>query len=144
MFSKVGESEMCPCKADIMTAEHLLQHYWLHDTLRRDMWPEPIPLRDRLYGNMEELRRSAAFMRVTGIPSRDTMKKTKSGIKWYMPISMAGMNKFSWKVCMKCLTIKFLPHKMVGQTQLITQIHMLLTWIKNKSNSCLWISGLHH
>ena len=33
-----------------MTAEHLLQHCQLHDAVRRDMWPEPIPLRDKLYG----------------------------------------------------------------------------------------------
>ena len=36
MYSKfkVGDSEMCPCKADIMTAKHLLQHCQLHDALR--------------------------------------------------------------------------------------------------------------
>ena len=62
---KVGESEMCPCNADIMTAEHLLQHCRLHDAMRRDMWPEPTPLRDKLYGNLEELRRTAAFVRTT-------------------------------------------------------------------------------
>ena len=69
MYSKlkVGESEMCPCNADIMTAEHLLQHCQLHDALRRDMLPEPIPLRDKLYGNLEELRRTATFVRATGI-----------------------------------------------------------------------------
>ena len=63
----VGESEMCRCNADIMTAEHLLQHCQLHDALRRDVWPEPIPLTDKLYGNLEELRRTAAFVRATGI-----------------------------------------------------------------------------
>ena len=31
------------------------------------MWPEPIPLRDRLFGSLEELRRTAAFVRATGI-----------------------------------------------------------------------------
>ena len=38
MYSKfkVGESEMCPCNADNMTAEHLLQHCQLHDALKRD------------------------------------------------------------------------------------------------------------
>ena len=60
---KVGESEMCPCNANIMTAEHLLQHCQLHDALRRDTWPEPTLLRDKLYGNLEELRRTAAFVR---------------------------------------------------------------------------------
>ena len=34
---KAGESEMRPCNADIMTAEHLLQHCQLHDAMRRDM-----------------------------------------------------------------------------------------------------------
>ena len=69
MYSKfkVGESEMCPCNADIMTEEHLLQHCQLHDALRRDMWPEPKPLRDKLYGNLEELKRTATFVRATGI-----------------------------------------------------------------------------
>ena len=66
---KVGESEMCPCNADIMTAEHLLQHCRLHDAMRWDTWPEPMPLRDKLYGNLEELRRTAAFVRTTGTPS---------------------------------------------------------------------------
>ena len=64
---KVGESEMCPCNAGIMTAEHLLQHCRLHDAMRRDMWPEPTLLRAKLYGNLEELRRTAAFVRTTGI-----------------------------------------------------------------------------
>ena len=64
---KVGESEMCPCNADIMTAEHLLQHCQLYDALRRDLWPEPIPLWDKLYSYLEELRRTAAFVRATGI-----------------------------------------------------------------------------
>ena len=69
MYSKfkVGESEMCPCNTDIMTAERLLQHCQLHDALRQDMWPEAIPLRDKFYGNLEELRRTAAFVRATGI-----------------------------------------------------------------------------
>ena len=60
---KVGESEMCPYNVDIMTAEHLLQHCQLHDALRRDIWPEPIPLKDKL----GELRRTVTFVRATGI-----------------------------------------------------------------------------
>ena len=64
---KVGESEMYPCNTDIMTAEHLLQHCWLHDAMRRDTWLAPRLLRDKLYGNLGELRRTAAFMRATGI-----------------------------------------------------------------------------
>ena len=64
---KVGESKMSSCKADIITAEHLLQHCQLHDALRWDMWPEPTLLRNKLYGNLEKLRRTAAFVRATDI-----------------------------------------------------------------------------
>ena len=35
--------------------------------LRPNMWPELIPLRDKLYGNLEELRRTAAFVRAISI-----------------------------------------------------------------------------
>ena len=64
---KAGESEMRTCNADVMTVEHLLQHCQLHDALRRDMWPEPILLRDKLYGSLEELKRTAAFVKAIGI-----------------------------------------------------------------------------
>ena len=69
MYSKfkTGESEMCPCNPDFMTAEHLLQHCQQHDALTRDMWPEPVPLRVKLCGNLEELRRTATFVRATAI-----------------------------------------------------------------------------
>ena len=64
---KVGESEMCPYNADITTVEHLLRHCRLHDALRRDMWHEPTLLRDKLDGNLEELKRATAFVRKTGV-----------------------------------------------------------------------------
>ena len=35
--------------------------------MRRDTWPDPALLRVKLYGNLEELRRTAAFVRATGI-----------------------------------------------------------------------------
>ena len=31
------------------------------------MWPEPKPLGDKLFGGLEELKRTAAFVRATGI-----------------------------------------------------------------------------
>ena len=51
MFRKfgIGESEMCPCKSDIMDAEHLLQHCCLHDDIRRATWPDPTPRRDKFF-----------------------------------------------------------------------------------------------
>ena len=89
---KVGESEMCPCNADIMTAEHLLQHCPLHDAMRLDTWPEPTLLRDKLYCNLEELRRTAAFVRATGISIwRTTKKKVNQSLPWpYHATCLAG------------------------------------------------------
>ena len=68
---------MCPCNADIMTAEHILQHCQLIDALRWDMWPEPITLRVKFYDNLEELRRTASFVRATGISVWRTTTPTK-------------------------------------------------------------------
>ena len=31
------------------------------------MWPEPTLLKGKLYGNLEELRRTAALVRTTGV-----------------------------------------------------------------------------
>ena len=64
---KVGEFKICPCNTDIMTAEHLLKLCQLHGALRWDMWPEQKPLRVKFYGSLQELRRTAIFVRATGI-----------------------------------------------------------------------------
>ena len=64
---EVGESEMCASNAVIKTAEHPLQRCQLHDDLGRVVWPEPKPLRDKLYGDLKELKRIAAFVRAAGI-----------------------------------------------------------------------------
>ena len=88
MYSKfkIGESGMCPCNTDIMTAEHPLHHCQLHDALRRDMWPELTPLRDKLgfFFSQEELRRTAAFMRAIGISVLCMMKKKVKSTKHSM------------------------------------------------------------
>ena len=72
----VGECEMCPYNADIMTTEHLLQHCQLHDALRRDMWPEPTSLRDDFCGDLGGLRRTAALDRAIGISVQLRTKKS--------------------------------------------------------------------
>ena len=65
---KIGQSEMCPCGTAPMTTEHLLQECPLQDGPRRATWPQPAPLRDKLYGDLEALRRTATFVRATGVP----------------------------------------------------------------------------
>ena len=41
------------------------------------MWPEPKPLTDKLYGDLEELKRTATFVRATVISGLRTKKKKK-------------------------------------------------------------------
>nr|KAG5705274.1 hypothetical protein BaRGS_010725 [Batillaria attramentaria] len=69
MYSKftIGESEKCTRNADIINAKHVLQHCQLHEAPRQVTWPEPVPLRVKLYGNLEDLQRTATFVRATGI-----------------------------------------------------------------------------
>ena len=62
---KIGPSEMCPCDTDPVTTEHLIQHCPLHNGLRGDTWPENRPLREKLYGGLAELKRTAAFVRAS-------------------------------------------------------------------------------
>jgi hypothetical protein len=49
------------------TSEHLLQHCLTNDALRKTTWPDQTDLRTKLFGNLEELRRTAAFVRATGL-----------------------------------------------------------------------------
>ena len=50
-----------------MTTEHLLQHCPLHDGLRCDTWSENRPLRERLYGDLAEMKRTVAFVTATEV-----------------------------------------------------------------------------
>ena len=50
-----------------MTTEHLLQHCPLHDGLRVVTWPEITPLREKLYSDRTELKRTAAFVKAAGV-----------------------------------------------------------------------------
>ena len=64
---KIGQSEMVPMILPKMTTEHFLQHCPLHVGLRGDTWPENRPLRERLYGDLAELKRTAAFVTASGV-----------------------------------------------------------------------------
>ena len=66
-----------PCNTDFVTAEHLLQHYQLHEALRRNV-ARLNTTEGQVYGNLEELWRMAAFMKVIGISGWCTTKKKKT------------------------------------------------------------------
>ena len=65
---KICSSDQCPCETGTQTTEHLLQHCPLHEALRRRTWSDhTMPAEKKLYGNLEELRRTAAFIAATGV-----------------------------------------------------------------------------
>ena len=64
---KIGESDLCPCDTAPMTTAHLLQDCPLHDALRQATWPTVTTLTEKLYGDLASLRRTAAFVRETGV-----------------------------------------------------------------------------
>ena len=64
---KIGETDRCPCKRGPMDTEHLLQSCPTHEELRKEIWPNAKQLREKLYGNLEDLRRTADFVRRAGV-----------------------------------------------------------------------------
>ena len=64
---KIGLSEMCPCDTAPLTTEDFLQHCPLHDGLTNAAWPENRALREKLFGDLAELKRTAAFVTATGV-----------------------------------------------------------------------------
>ena len=59
---KVGQTEMCPCSTAPQNTEHLLQECPRQAALRREVWPRPLPLKEKLYGNLGALQRTALFV----------------------------------------------------------------------------------
>ena len=64
---RIGETALCPCNTAYQTTEHLLQDCTLHTDLRSKCWRESIPLATKLYGGLEDLQRTAAFVEKTGV-----------------------------------------------------------------------------
>ena len=51
-----------------MTAVHLLQDYCpIHADLRQETWPETTQLKEKLYGNLAALQRTAAFVKAVEV-----------------------------------------------------------------------------
>ena len=64
---KIATTDMCPCNTEPMNTEHLLQRCPSHATLRNQIWPHPTELRRQLYGTLEDLQRTANFVRRAGV-----------------------------------------------------------------------------
>ena len=70
MYTKFhcGDAPVCPCGTADMTVEHLLQHCPTHQNLRAETWPAQTPMKKKIFGPVEDLRRTAAYIRATGVP----------------------------------------------------------------------------
>ena len=70
MFTKfrLGTTSVCPCSTADMTVEHLLQHCPTHQNLRTETWPTQTPMQKKIFGPLEDLRRTAAYIKATGVP----------------------------------------------------------------------------
>ena len=72
MFTKfrIGESAVCHCGTSLheLTLEHFLQDCQTHQILRAETWPADTPVREKIYGPVKNLQRTAAYDRATGVP----------------------------------------------------------------------------
>ena len=64
---RIGQSGLCPCQTGNQTVIHLLQHCPMYDTLRDQMWPVDSTMAQKLHGEFQDLRRTAAFVHMTGL-----------------------------------------------------------------------------
>ncbi|RUS85482.1 hypothetical protein EGW08_006758 [Elysia chlorotica] len=63
----IGTSDQCTCQTGGQTVIHVLQHCPMYENLRNLMWPQDTPMAQKLYGSLEDLRRTATFMSETGL-----------------------------------------------------------------------------
>ena len=64
---KLVPSPKCPCGVEDQTAEHVLQKCKRHDRERSKTWPQETTLHQKLYGDVDELRRTTTFIADTGV-----------------------------------------------------------------------------
>ena len=59
---KIGDTDQCPCGENIEDTDHILQRCSLYNTQRQKIWPTPVEVTQKLYGTLEDLRSTAAFI----------------------------------------------------------------------------------
>ncbi|RUS75877.1 hypothetical protein EGW08_016366 [Elysia chlorotica] len=58
----IGTSDQCTCQTGGQTVIHVLQHCPMYENIRNLMWPQDTPMAQKLYGSLEDLRRTATFI----------------------------------------------------------------------------------
>ena len=64
---KISHADECPCGPGQQTPDHILQSCPTFDDLRRQTWPSPVELSEKLWGTAGSLQRTADFVRATGL-----------------------------------------------------------------------------
>ena len=64
---KLVQSPICACGEEDQTAEHVLQRCRRHDQERAAMWPQGTTLHQKLYGDLDDQRRTTTFISDTGV-----------------------------------------------------------------------------
>ena len=73
---RTGHTQQCPCGTGSQTTQHLQQSCPLYEPLRKGIWPDHTPVAHKLYGSLGDLRRTATFIRETGVSDeRDEEEK---------------------------------------------------------------------
>ena len=64
---RIGDTAQCPCGTGSQTGKHILEECPLHAALRDRYWPNPQLVGPKLYGSLEALQKTVAFMPQTGM-----------------------------------------------------------------------------
>ena len=68
MEFRIWESAVCHCSTSPKTVEHFLQDCQTHRNQRAKTWPADTPVREKIYGPVENLQHTAAYVRATEVP----------------------------------------------------------------------------
>ena len=79
------------CSKAAHSSQHLLQGCPLHGVVRRAIWPTDTSLRDKRFGDPQALRRTAAFVQMTGVSIYCSKKKTHCMFKRNKSIANSGV-----------------------------------------------------
>ena len=83
---KRGDTDQCRCRTMLQTTEHLLHFCPNHESLQKQIWPDPTSTSQKLYGSVEDLQRTATFVVKSGETIWRTRKeKNNLGCCFFLP-----------------------------------------------------------
>ena len=64
---KLSASPLCSCGTEQQTVEHILQRCPHLEDKTKSVWPRSIPIRDKLYGKREDLKKTTSLIAGSGV-----------------------------------------------------------------------------